>query len=117
MTQENRIIRSWSLIAFAREFGTKVATGDCANKETGEVFKSLSFTNADNKRTFVGFCKKMDGGLSPREIASQKDGLQVVQLKVDDDVLKRRKENGYQLESYILCNVGENSWEEVDLGL
>ena len=117
MTQNSNnigIINSWSLIAFAKAHG-KMQVGEFANKETGETFKSCIFSNGED-RCFVAFSSKM-GELTPREIAAMKDDLQVVQLKVDDDVLKRRKESGYQLESYILCNVGENSWEEVDLGL
>jgi hypothetical protein len=116
MAQESRIIRSWSLSGFALEFGKKVATGECINAETGKCFHSVAFTATSGQRTFVNFSKNL-GVLSGREIAQKKDGLQIVQLKVDQDVLERRKANGKQLESYILCNVGESSWEEVDLGL
>ena len=93
------IVNSWSLIAFAREHG-KMQVGEFANKETGEVFKSCIFSNGDN-RCFVAFSSKM-GELTPREIAAKKDELQVVQL-----------ESG----NYSLCKVGQNAWEDVDLGL
>ena len=99
MTQNVGIKNSWSLLAFAREFG-KMQVGEFANKETGEVFKSCIFTNGD-ARTFVAFSSKM-GELSPREIAAQKDSLQVVQL-----------ESG----NFSLCKQGQNAWEDVDLGL
>lgn len=103
MTQINNnqgIANSWSLIAFAKTFGPKMQVGDFVNKETGEVFKSCIFTRGDAK-TFVAFSSKL-GEMSPREIASQKDELQVVQL-----------ESGH----YSLCKAGTNSWQDVDLGL
>lgn len=94
------IKNSWSLIAFAKEFGPKMQVGEFVNKETGEDFKSCIFTNGETK-TFVAFSSKM-GPLSPREIAAQKNELQVVQL-----------ESG----NYSLCKQGKNTWEDVDLGL
>ena len=94
------IKNSWSLIAFAKKFGPKMQVGEFVNKETGEDFKSCIFTNGET-RTFVAFSSKM-GPLSPREIAAKKNELQVVQL-----------ESGH----YSLCKQGENTWEEVDLGL
>lgn len=103
MTQSNNnqgIVNSWSLIAFAKAYGPKMQVGEFANKETGETFKSCIFSNGD-ARTFVAFSSKM-GELSPREIAAQKDSLQVVQL-----------ESG----NFSLCKQGENAWEDVDLGL
>ena len=103
MAQNNAnqgIVNSWSLIAFAKAHG-KMQVGEFANKETGEVFKSCIFTDAQQNRCFVAFSSKM-GELSPREIAAQKDDLQVVQL-----------ESG----NYSLCRQGQNAWEDVDLGL
>lgn len=94
------IKNSWSLIAFAKEFGPKMQVGEFVNKETGEDFKSCIFTNGET-RTFVAFSSKM-GVLSPREIAAKKNELQVVQLK-----------SGH----YSLCKQGENTWKDVDLGL
>lgn len=94
------IKNSWSLIAFAKEFGPKMQVGEFVNKETSEDFKSCIFTNGET-RTFVAFSSKM-GVLSPREIAANKNELQVVQL-----------ESGH----YSLCKQGENTWEDVDLGL
>jgi len=102
MTQNSNnqgIINSWSLIAFAKAHG-KMQVGEFANKETGEVFKSCIFSDGDS-RCFVAFSSKM-GELTPRKIAAKKDELQVVQL-----------ESG----NYILCKVGQNTWEDVDLGL
>jgi hypothetical protein len=94
------IINSWSLIAFARSHG-KMQVGEFANKETGEVFKSCIFTDDQQNKCFVAFSSKM-GELTPREIAAMKDDLQVVQL-----------ESG----NFSLCKQGQNAWEDVDLGL
>mgnify|MGYP004519824591 FL=1 len=99
-TTVSTIKNSWSLIAFAKQFGPKMQVGEFVNKETGEDFKSCIFTNGET-RTFVAFSSKM-GPLSPREIAAKKNELQVVQL-----------ESGH----YSLCKQGENTWEDVDLGL
>ena len=92
------IKNSWSLLAFARMKG-KMQVGEFVNKETGDVFKSCIFTDADNNRSFVAFSSKL-GELTPRQIAEQKDNLQVVQL-----------ESG----NYSLCRQGENSWVDVAL--
>lgn len=105
MTQNNSnnnqgIINSCSLIDFARSHG-KMQVGEFANKETGEVFKSCIFTDAAKNKCFVAFSSKL-GELTPKEIATQKDSLQVVQL-----------ESG----NYSLCKVGQNAWQDVDLGL
>ena len=95
------IKNSWSLLAFAKSHG-KMQVGDFVNKETGEAFKSCIFTNPeDNSRCFVAFSSKM-GELTPREIAAEKDSLQVVEL-----------ESG----NYSLCKQGANAWEDVELGL
>ena len=72
------IINSWSLIAFARSHG-KMQVGEFANKETGEVFKSCIFTDADQNRCFVAFSSKM-GELTPREIAAMKNTWEDVDL-------------------------------------
>lgn len=100
MTQsQSEIKNSWSLISFARIFG-KMQVGEFANKDTGELFKSCIFTKGDD-HTFVAFSSKM-GELTPREIAQQKDNLQVVQLQSDN---------------YILCRKGASTWQDVDLGI
>lgn len=92
------IKNSWSLLAFARMKG-KMQVGEFVNKETGDTFKSCIFTDGDNNRSFVAFSSKL-GELTPRQIAEQKDNLQVVQL-----------ESG----NYSLCRQGENSWVDVAL--
>lgn len=102
MAQSNStIINSWSLIAFAKSFGPKMQVGEFTNSKTNEDFKSCIFTDAHDEKTFVAFSSNL-GELTPREIAKQKDNLQVVQL-----------ESG----NYSLCKKGEDSWEDVDLGL
>nr|DAU16056.1 MAG TPA: hypothetical protein [Caudoviricetes sp.] len=103
-TANNNIKNSWSLLAFAKEFGPKMSVGDFANQETGEMFKSCIFDN-HGTLTFVAFSSKL-GVLSPKEIAAQKNELQVVLCET-----KKGKD------MYSLCKQGENTWEEVDLGL
>ena len=98
---EKGIKNSWSLVAFARTHG-KMKVAPFINKETGEAFKSCMFIDAEGNITAtVNFSSKL-GELTPAEIASNKDELQVVQL-----------ESG----NYKLCRQGHNSWEDVDLGL
>lgn len=100
------IKNSWSLLAFARMKG-KMQVGSFVNQETGETWKSCIFTdpgNPDNK-TFVAFSRNL-GELSPSEIASQKNDLQVVECTTKEGK-----------EMYALCKAGQNSWQDVDLGL
>lgn len=103
-TANNNIKNSWSLLAFARKFGPKMQVGNFVNNKTGEMFKSCIFDNGET-RTFVSFSSKL-GELSSKEIAAQKNELQVVQCETKDGK-----------DIYSLCKQGENTWEEVDLGL
>ena len=97
---EKGIKASWSLVAFARTHG-KMKVGAFVNKDTGEAFKSCMFVGADNNITaMVNFSSNL-GELTPQQIASMKDDLQVVQLNSG---------------TYKLCKAG-STWEEVDLGL
>lgn len=94
------IKNSWSLLSFARAHG-KMKVAPFVNKETGEPFKSCTFVNSEGATTLVAFSSNL-GELTPQQIASQKDSLQVVEL-----------ESG----TFKLCKQGNNSWEDVDLGL
>ena len=94
------IKNSWSLISFAKSHG-KMKVAPFVNKETGEAFKSCAFLSSDGEITLVAFSSKL-GELTPKQIAAQKDDLQVVQL-----------ESG----SFKLCKTGHDTWEDVDLGL
>jgi len=76
-------------------------TNELVNSNTGETFKSCAFVGAGGAVTLVGFSSNL-GELTPRQIAAQKDSLQVVEL-----------ESG----NYKLCKRGTDSWESVDLGL
>lgn len=71
------IIKTWSLLSFAREFG-KMQVGEFVNSETQEHFKSCIFIK-DNTKTFVAFSSKL-GVLTPKEIVERKNSLIVVQL-------------------------------------
>lgn len=94
------IKNSWSLISFARSHG-RMKVAPFVNKETGECFKSCAFLGSDGEVTLVAFSSKL-GELTPKQIAAQKNDLQVVQL-----------ESG----SFKLCKTGHDTWEDVDLGL
>lgn len=93
------IKNSWPLISFAKAHG-RMKVAPFVNKETGECFKSCAFLKGDSI-TLVAFSSKL-GELTPKEIAAQKDDLQVVQL-----------ESG----TYKLCKAGHDTWEDVDLGI
>ena len=100
-TAQNVGIRnSWSLLSFARTHG-KMKVAPFVNGETRETFKSCAFVDSEGHTTLVAFSSKL-GELSPKEIAAQKNELQVVELETG---------------SYKLCRQGHDSWEEVDLGL
>ena len=94
------IKNSWPLISFAKSHG-KMKVAPFVNKETGECFKSCAFLDSKGGITLVAFSSKL-GELTPKEIAEQKDDLQVVQL-----------ESG----TYKLCKAGHDTWEDVDLGI
>lgn len=94
------IKNSWSLLSFARAHG-RMKVAPFVNKETGEAFKSCAFIDSDGTTTLVAFSSNL-GELTPQQIAARKNSLQVVEL-----------ESG----TYKLCNQGNDSWEEVDLGL
>lgn len=102
-TNANQGIKnSWSLLTFAKMHG-RMQVGNFTNSDTGEDFKSCIFTNpTDNTRTFVAFSSKL-GELTPSEIASRKNDLQVVELENSGN--------------YYLCNVGQNAWDDVNLGI
>lgn len=94
------IKNSWSLLSFARAHG-RMKVAPFVNKETGEAFKSCAFIDSDGATTLVAFSSNL-GELTPQQIAARKNSLQVVEL-----------ESG----TYKLCNQGNDSWEDVDLGL
>lgn len=112
MAQESQnvgIKNSWSLLDFARSHGKMKVTNDMTNNETGEIFKSCAFVSPSGAVTLVGFSSKLDiinpkadSKAISKQIAAQKDSLQVVEL-----------ESG----NYKLCKTGADSWEDVDLGL
>lgn len=97
---EKGIVASWGLVAFAKSNG-RMKVGSFVNKDTGETFKSCMFVDAEgNVQKVVNFSSNL-GELTPQQIASMKDELQVVQLTSG---------------TYKLCKTG-STWEEVDLGL
>ena len=100
-SQNVGIKNSWSLISFAKAHGRMKVTNQLINSQTGEQFRSCAFVAPDGAVTLVGFSSNL-GELTPKQIAQQKDELQVVQL-----------ESG----NYKLCKAGTDTWEDVDLGI
>lgn len=101
LSQNVGVKNSWSLIDFARTHGKMKVTNELVNSNTGETFKSCAFVDSEGAVTLVGFSSNL-GELTPAQIASQKDNLQVVELNSGN---------------YKLCKSGADSWETVDLGL
>ncbi len=95
-------------MSFAIKHGPKMQVGTFTNSTTGSKFKACVFTPKDNPddMKFVSFSSNL-GELTPREIAAQKNELRVVELETE----------GYAEHHFSLCKQGENSWEDVDLGL
>lgn len=101
----NGIKNSWSLINFAKMKG-RMQVGQFNNQETGDSWKSCIFTNPESgERTFVSFSRNL-GEMTPKEIADQKEELQVVECTTADGN-----------EMFALCKAGQNAWEDVDLNM
>ena len=118
MEKNSNIIASWSFVSFVANNGGKAFLAPFVDSQTGECFSSIVCKKSNDKNekgTIVNFSSKLPK-MSLKDIATQKDDLQVVQLVVDPEVLARRKAAGKQLESYKLCRVGE-AWQEIDLGI
>lgn len=108
-SQNVGIRNSYSLINFAKSHGKMKVTNDMVNSTTGETFKSCAFVAPSGAVTLVSFSSKLDTinpAASPqviaKQIAAQKDSLQVVEL-----------ESG----NFKLCKIGADNWEDVDLGI
>lgn len=92
------VTNSWSLLAFAATHG-KMKVAPFVNRDSGEVFKSCAFVDNENNVVLVGFSRNL-GELTPQEISSMKNELQVVQLTSG---------------SFKLCRQGNSNWEDVEL--
>ena len=99
------IKNSWSFIAFAQAHGKPKLTKakEFTNSQTGETFtaRSVAFVDQENHVCYAGFSKKI-GDMDAEGIAQNADNLQVVE-----------QTNG----KYVLCNKGENTWEDIDITL
>lgn len=108
-SQNVGIKNSWSLVDFAKSHGSMKVTNEMTNSQTGEIFKSCAFVGAGGAVTLVGFSSKLEGintsadsKVIAKQIAAQKENLQVVEL-----------ESG----NFKLCKTGSETWAGVDLGL
>jgi len=69
------IVKSWSLLGFAKEFGTpKFAT--CKNKETQKDFNCIAFEAENGDLTFCHFGYSTEG-MGIKDIIREKDNLKV----------------------------------------
>ena len=118
MEKNENIIASWSFLTFVQNHGGKAFVAPFVDKKKGTPFTSVvckkNKDDKEEKGTLVNFSSKM-GPLSNMEIAQQFNDLQVIQRVVEPEVLARRKAEGRQLETYILCRKGESSWDEIPL--
>lgn len=87
-----KVEKSWSLIAFAKENGLPKLRED-VNKETGEIFNSLSFPNAIGGRIFCHFGKSTQG-MGMDEIIKEKDNLKVGLNSNGNYTLYKQEEKG-----------------------
>ena len=69
------IEKSWSLVGFAKEFGTP-KFAECTNKETNEKFNCLAFESPEGELTFCHFGYSTEG-MTIRDIINDKDNLKV----------------------------------------
>ena len=113
-TNNSNILSHWGFIAFAQQFGTRIAAGPCTNSYDGTSFPAATFTK-DGQRTFAKFGPSLAGGLTAQEMIERRQQLQVLQLRVKPETLAKRREKGLQEETYVVCLKGESSWDEVDL--
>ena len=90
------IEKSWSLLAFAKEYGTpKLAK--CVNKETGEQFDTLAFDkNGDITFCHFGYSTQ---GMTARELAADKDKIRI----------------GLNSNGKYTAYKQDNAWETIDL--
>lgn len=86
------IEKSWSFVAFAKEFGTpKLAK--CVNKESGEEFETLAFDNGE-KVTFCHFGYSTQG-MTARQLAADKDSIRIG-LNSNGNYTAYRQDNAWE---------------------
>lgn len=95
------IKQSWSYMAFARMMGKPKYAKGLTNSKTGEKFNAIAMVDPEsgNAKCFVHFSSKL-GELSAQEVNERRKDLQVVELNSG---------------SYVLCNYGNNSWEDLEM--
>lgn len=96
------IVDSMSLLAFAKSKGTmQLGKFSQANESTGDIqeWQSLIFTNDKGERVFVSISEKL-GTITSKYLVDNFRELQVIEGNSG---------------KFMLCKVGENSWETVQL--
>lgn len=116
MAQSDNIINRWAFTEFRNMFG-KVKRPRYTDSK-GVEFSKLAMQREDKSYCFVGWSSQLGGELTNEELKAEQDNLMVVQLKVDEEELARRREAGYQLETYKVCRKGDyehDDWEDIDI--
>ena len=90
------IEKSWSLMAFAKEFG-QPKFAECTNKATGEKFNCLAF-DKDGDITFCHFGYSTEN-MNVNDIKAQKESLKV----------------GLTTSGKYTLYKQDNAWESIDL--
>lgn len=96
------IIKKWSLVDFAREFGRMKVTNVMENNKTGEKFKSGAFQDINDKLTLAGFHGFAWEQQTPAFISKHKDKIGVLYSEFGNykiyfiDQLKRDKYKYFQ---------------------
>ena len=109
MSQSNndeKIIARWPYLAF-RAMYELVKRPSYVNKKDNSTFTKLAFKRKDGSYCFVSWSSKLNGELTNEEIKANPDKLQIVQLEVDEETKKKRKEQGLQEESYVICRMND----------
>lgn len=96
-----KIVNSWSLLAYAHSVGAKKCKIATCKDKAGEQFKSVALIDSADNISYVGFSQNL-GVLSPEELAERQYDLRVVEL-----------ESGNKY----LCEPGESTWQDVALDL
>lgn len=105
-------IQSWSLVAFANEFG------EPSTQETESGY-CLVFTDSHDHDTYVSISNKLPA-ITEEYLEDNYQSLQVVQTPPDAATVARRKARAAegkktQMESYVLCPKGESKRKALKL--
>ena len=110
---DNRILNGTGLVAFCAKYGEPVGTQEC---EFGDSkFNAIVFKNPlTDTETLVGISSKLPADPSFDYLVENAANLQVCQIEPDPETIARREARRAQglktqMESYVLCPVGNGA--------